>query len=87
MFGRNAKTIIEKWTLSWRVITYHTMANYITVIRLGYFLNQIKIVGGCLAIAANFVIYRKGEVIYLSDTDPFVNIIKKQQEIFTIEKL
>ena len=35
----------------------------------------------------NFVIYRKGEVIYLSDTDPFVNIIKKQQEIFTIEKL
>jgi hypothetical protein len=29
------------------------MANYITVIRLGYFLNQIKIVGGCHAIAAN----------------------------------
>lgn len=41
----------------------------------------------CLSIAANFVIYRKGEEIYLSDTDPFVNIIKKQQEIFTIEKL
>ena len=35
----------------------------------------------------NFVIYRKGEQIYLSDTDPFFNIIKKQQEIFTIEKL
>jgi len=35
----------------------------------------------------NFVIYRKGEEIYLSDTDQFVNIIKKQQEIFTIEKL
>ena len=35
----------------------------------------------------NFVIYRKGDEIYLSGTDQFVNIIKKQQEIFTIEKL
>jgi len=35
----------------------------------------------------NFVIYRKGEEIYLSDTDPFVNIIKKQQDLLIIEKL